>query len=629
MPRSIVAVDCTHEETIGGGDGSRLNRTLASWHASAVLLDRGKIVRRRQSTGTDAAGWWQSLAWLLARGGVTWIISCPASRTMSLLGLWEELEDGRVSIVGSEPRNGGLHRVPVPRMPSGPTDLVPRPGESARGTLSAMQHAAGGIASDVDRYHGKGGRSASQGYIVLEDPPTIVHARLNGTTGTIHWVDSRNYGVDVSEPEHTAEERASKLCDFAVCMVDTLRSRKLGGLKDTAGSQAMCSFRRRHMESIIVCHTDRDVLDLEGKVYYGGRSECFRVGYLPGPIYHYDFRSLYPSVCRDLSLPVRLRHYQDLHDDQDYRGPIAVQRCIADVTLHTSVPYYPKRSGNLVVYPTGRFRTQLSCPELTHAFEHGCIEAWHAVATYDIEPALRSYAVEMNAIREQAERESNREMATWAKAMGVCLPGKLGQKSRRWETWGYWTGNGMYAEWYKITASGAIERWRTVAGLTQVEVVESWSHDSVPAMAGWITSAARMKLLAAIEDAGWEHVYYVDTDSLFVDAIGSARLVESGHLSIGEMGYLQVEGVYHDMEVRGIKDYTVDGRHVSAGLPKGHKDVPGTRNEYWWTPWIGLATRTQARPTADAVLKHYHRLQPYRHGTILAGGKVVPLQMWE
>jgi hypothetical protein len=474
-----------------------------------------------------------------------------------------------------------------------------------------------------------GGKSDAGGYLVLQDPPTVVHARVAGSTGTIHWVDSRNYGVCVGEPELSAAERAQALHGFSVDMIRTLKARGLGGLRDTAGSQAMYSFRKKHLSSVILCHTVRQALDLEAEANYGGRCECYRIGRIEGPIYHYDVRSLYPSVCRDSLLPVRLRGYSDSVPAVVAGHASDLGNWIAAVTVETPEPAYPVRDGSIVVYPTGRFRTTLAGPELVDAVAHGRVVAWHSAATYDCEPALKSYALEMDHIRLEAESNGNDPLKQWAKALGVCLPGKCGQRDRRWITYGPWCGFGYYAEWHQRNVAGGFTRWRTVAGITQWEHVGGYHHDAIPAIAATITSAGRMRLLALLRTCGWADAYYCDTDSLFCSLLGSERLVKAGLVRPAEMGCLRLENVYHEMEIRGIKDYTVDGRHVVAGLPKGTADVPGDQDAYWWQPWIGLATAKRQRPTADVVLKRYQRLQPYRHGTILADGKVAPLQRWE
>jgi DNA polymerase family B len=629
MPRSIVAVACEHSDAVDASNPCRMRRCLSRWHAVAALLDSGRPGSVRESTGTDEASWWSSLDWLLRRGGVTWIISSPACREMALLGLWRKLEDGTLRIIGSDGRNGGLppDRAQGVRQSLSPPDA--RGGGGADQPMpqvsSDMADSAGRMASDNQI----GNQGSAKGYLVLEDPPTVVHCRVGDTTGTIHWVDSRNYGVSLDEPEQTAAERATALHRFALDMVGTLKGRSLGGLRDSSGSQAMASFRKKHLQSVIFCHTNLEALNLEGRAYYGGRAECHRIGRIDGPVYHYDVRSLYPSVAASSLLPVRLRSVADVVSAPVVGHPDDVLSWCADITLEAPEPAYPVRDGPIVVFPTGRFRTVLSGPELHDCFVSGRVVAWHAVATYDMEPALRSYAIEMDEIRQEAERSGNRPLAIWAKSLGVCLPGKFGQKDKRWQTVACSPPFGYYDEWHQPAGPGQWERWRTVAGVTQVEVKGSWHHDAVPAIAAYITSAGRTRLLCLLRTCGWDHCHYCDTDSLFCDEVGSGRLLAAGLVQPDRMGFLRLEGIYHEMEVRGIKDYSVDGRHVCAGLPKGAVDPAGGPEDYWWQPWIALSTRTHVRPTADVVLRQYKRIQPYRHGTILADGRVVPLRRWE
>lgn len=629
MPRSVVAVACETTDREEDGNPCRLRRVLRSWHAVACLMDAGRPGAIREVCGTDEDGWWSSLEWLLRRGGVTWIISCPAGQAFALLGVWRRIEDGSLTVSGTDSRNDACRHGAVQEMR---TRIRPAGQDRQQGheaDVSVVRQDAIRRRRSVGAVRRGSGQGATGGYLVLQDPPTVLHARVAGTTGSIHWVDARNYGVNIADHDESARERVQRLHGFSLGMIGTLKSHGLGSLRDTAGSQAMHSFRKKHLRSVMLCHTVRQALDLEGASYYGGRCEAYRIGRIEGPVYHYDVRSLYPSVCSSHLLPVRLRGVC-----LDVPDVLAGQRSdlaywIADVTIQTDEPAYPVRDGTLMVFPLGRFRTVLAGPELVDACERNRVVAWHAAASYDCEPALKSYADEMDQIRRDAEESGNVPLKQWSKAMSVCLPGKLGQKDRRWVTVGSWAGFGYYAEWHQKDKSGKWVRWRTVAGITQYEHVGDWHHDSVPAVASYITSAGRISLLSLLRACGWDNCYYCDTDSLFCSPLGSGRLVAAGLVRTGEMGYLRQEGVYHEMEIRGLKDYTVDGRRVLAGLPKGTQDNAGDTDAYWWQPWIGLATQRRQRPTADVVLKRYNRVQPYRHGTILAGGKVVPLQRWE
>jgi hypothetical protein len=629
MPRAIVAVDCEADGLVQE-EGSKTRRVrLKRWHAWSTLLDSGRPGKSRYSSGTEANGFWDSLRWLLNRGGVTWIVSYQCSKQWALLDVWERIENEQLSICGKDGRIGPDGAIPLPELRHGvPTG---RKGQGARADndVSKVPQPCTDTPGRVGKHAGRNHKAGGSGYLVLEDPPSIMHARVAGTTGTIHWVDSRNYGVTCDEPEEEGESRAAKLHRFGVDMVRTLRERGLGGLRDTAGSQAMASFRRKHLGHAILCHTDKAALALEQSAYCGGRCECFRIGKARGPVYHYDFSSLYPSVCRDHLLPVRLRHYADRDAALVVGQQTDLLACVASVTVETDKPDYPCRRNGLVVWPVGRFRTALFGPELAHAHMAGRVAAWESIAVYDMEPALRGFALECDAIRLAAKEVGNRELAHWAKRLGVSLPGKFAQLDKRWVTVQCDPPFGYYDEWYAANDGGNPTRWRTIAGVTQYEHVGSWGSDAVPGIAGYIASAGRMRLLSAMAAAGREHVLYCDTDSLFTTEQGRWNLNDAGLLGTSGMGFLRCEGIYGQCEFRGIKDYTADGRHVCAGLRVGSGDPTLDGSTYWWRPWIGVATNTKRRPSADQVLRAYNRTQPYRHGTVLADGTVEPIRIWE
>jgi len=629
MPRSIVAVACETEEWTEPGSPGIMRRRLKSWHAKATLLDRGRPGAEHHSSGVSTQSFWESLGWLLVRGGVTWIISCPAGLTWTLLDVWERLENGTLRITGCDTRAcpvrpGGLPGLPVPR-PAGDAGA----GGGTSYGLPGMRQGATDSSKRLSYDSPKRYQDASTGYIVLEDPPSVLHARVAGTTGTIHWVDSRNYGVTCDEPEETAADRATGLHRFALDMCDTLRQRGLGGLRDTAGSQAMASFRRKHISHLVLCHTVSGALRLEAASLYGGRCEVGKMGTVDGPIYHYDFRSLYPYVCASQALPVRLRRFTDRDCDPATLGEEVLGTSIARATVESQEPVYPYRRDGLVLYPVGRYATTLCGPELLDGYRRGRIRSITALASYDLAPALANYAREVDQIRSAAESTGNRHLERWAKLLGVCLPGKLAQRERGWSQIDCSPPFGWYAEWHQLRTGERPERWRTIAGVTQCEHVGAWHNDAVPAMAAWITSAARMRLWEAIRCAGLRNVYYWDTDSLFVNSAGVVNLHANGWVRDGKMGYLQLKGSYSTMEIRGIKDYTVDGRHVCAGLSKGHTDYNLAPDACWWTPPVTRHLRAHAMPVADSVLRRYQRVNPYRHGSIGVDGWVEPLQVWE
>jgi len=250
---------------------------------------------------------------------------------------------------------------------------------------------------------------------------------------------------------------------------------------------------------------------------------------------------------------------------------------------------------------------------------------WLRWAEYDTAPALSGYAAEVYDLRRQAEKVGDKTLAQWAKALAVSLVGKLGQRGKGWEWLPerpplYW-----YDQYFARDKDGQVRRYQEIAGYHRREIEEGWAPDSAPAIAGWITSAARMRLLHIIHCAGHSECYYYDTDSVFCSAAGFHRLVKAGWVKDQELGYLQFKGVHQWMEINGIKSYRTPALHRMAGIPgSGHTNalsVEGIRQSLWMCTYLAMGSR----PLSLQKVTSQDRTQPYLHGTRLLDGKVAPL----
>jgi len=80
-----------------------------------------------------------------------------------------------------------------------------------------------------------------------------------------------------------------------------------------------------------------------------------------------------------------------------------------------------------------------------------------------------------------------------------------------------------------------------------------FARDSIPIIASTVTAYARTLLYDMMEQAGFENIYYCDTDSLFVNDDGLHNL--SSMISTSELGKLKIEKSGY-CQIRGAKDYT-------------------------------------------------------------------------
>lgn len=576
-----VAVDACYEAIPGIRQARR--EILKSWHA--VVLTRKEQVYAIvcRLSGKSESGFWRHLRTHANRPGALWLYSHQCARVWSLLGLWGLIECNDVQVAGRD------HRSPA-------------------GSKS-------------------GAKPGGCGYLVLEDPPCVLSARFTGQAGRLHWVDCRNYGVEPPDGTQSGGGEATWLAHQFSELTGVVREYNLGSLQSTAGSQALHGYRAGYMQGTIYVHNHQAGLSLEERSYHGGRCEAYRLGDVGGAAWHLDFRSLYPSICSSASLPVRLSRVVATPSVAETMRYAQESGVIADVELFTEEPAYPVRDGKITIFPVGYFRAVLPGPELVDALAYGRVLHVHEIALYQSATVLQNFATRLYALRCGAEDEGNRAKAALAKRLLVSLPGKFGQRDRRW----VWTGalreDRPYEAWEDHESDGSVTRYRAIAWHIQKEVIGGFSADSVPALAAWILSAGRMRLLTAIRVCGWGDVYYVDTDSLFVSQHGYDRLRDAGLVVARTLGQLEVRAALSPLTVRGIKQYTHGHHTAHAGLPRGEVVDTGDGWHYWCRESPAESIRRGRRPDLVGTLGKYQSGSVYRHGFVQPDGRVTPWRL--
>lgn len=606
-PGRVLCVDTAGVMKSAGKLTVSKTEHFGSWHAVALTSKEGCYGVVRTMSGTTEISWWDEVYKQLEAPGTLWIFSYQCSRVWAMLDLWGELENGRASFGYNPDDRNLLADGYVPDMWS----------ESVE---SGDVPSAGSVRRMLDR---------KSGYLVLEDAPCIARLRGADGPGWVTWVDSRNYGVEVPVALKPGAAVAVWLGEWFRAMAVALKKYSMGSLQATAGSQAMHGWRVGYYTGGVHVHNDARGLDLEGKSYHGGRAEPFYLGPVDCPLWHVDFRSIYPSVCATTRLPVRFRTCVDSPSPSEAERLVRDGKAIATVAIETDEPAYPYRrvtegeacspagyamvssphggGGRDVLYPVGRFVATLAGPELLDALERGRIHQWLAINSYHCSDSLRSYAVSMYEMREEAERSANDGLRQLSKRLLVCLPGKLGQREKRWVNVDKYHFDRPYGTEWGSDAKGQPMKYRCVAWQVQALTKPAWGCESVPSVASWITSAARVMLLNAIRVAGWGHVYYVDTDSLFVDGEGYANLCSAGRIKDNQLGWLTTKASSARVCIYGTKYYTENGRIVCSGLPRGAAVDTGDGLHYWYHETPTEAVRLGVQPSAVKSLRRYDR----------------------
>jgi hypothetical protein len=354
-----------------------------------------------------------------------------------------------------------------------------------------------------------------------------------------------------------------------------LDDHNLGNWGMTISAQALKSYTHRFMPHDIFMHDNASVLTLERAAYHGGRVEPFWIGDWDGETrYKLDVNSMYPYVMHRYRYPTKLvAHHVRMHPytlKRKLRKGLAVAR----VLLNTPLPVYPITGKHGVYYPVGRFWTTLCTPELAFALAHGHILQVEETAIYTGERIFADYVDFLYPLKAKYKADGNVPYATAVKLMLNSLYGKFGQKGSRDKIVGECDPDLVRVEDALDLDTGERFQYVYVCGQVLLRQPTEGSYNTFVAIAAHVTAQARLYLWELMNLAGRDQVYYVDTDSLMVSALGLSRV--SHLLDVDELGALKVEDQADNGYIYGKKDYRL-GQHVKLkGVPRTSRQVNST-----------------------------------------------------
>lgn len=628
-PRAVVCLSVIVDWSKREGEERREYAALKQWHITLVQKLPGGYSVTRSACGGTVDGFWSGLGECLTRTGGVYLICGNTRAASAALQLWEGLENGTIKVKGSDhrtTREAGRNLSPLPGG-GGDTGLGQTVAMAADG-VSEMRGSVGEKTRGRRKDRRQAGRG-SAGIMILEDPPIVMELELDGSAGKLTWVDVGNYGLDSSGMFGDDEHTAGKVAEWFMGAATTIKQCGDAGWQNTAGSQAMHLFRSSYLDTQILSHCQPVASSLEGSALFGGRCECYRIGRIAGPCHMLDIRSMYPYLCSVLDVPVRLSRILDGPDVDALRDVCAVSFAVADVDIETDSPDYPYRSGNAVRYPVGRFATYLCGAELCYALSVGAVRRVRRAAVYESERALGRYAETLYRMRQAYDRANNATQSGYVKRLMVSLVGKFAQRERSWAECPNAESAFEWGEWYSRDADGNSERWRSIGGYIQRELLGGFGHGAVPAITAAITSAGRDRLRRIMDTAGRESVIYCDTDAVVVDDYGAERLTLAGWIRPGEWGCLQPVESADGCVIYGDKAYSIGGRTRCAGAPRGGTSGTGEPTQASAQPWIGWSMKHQQQPADWREPQTYTRTEGRYDRPRAPGGIVRPMELWE
>ena len=342
----------------------------------------------------------------------------------------------------------------------------------------------------------------------------------------------------------------------------------LGNFSRTGASNASNHWRHCHMTSKVSIHDDAQALEAERESIGTGRTEAEHWG-IYRDLDEWDLSMAYPRVGLDIPLPVRL---VGLRPGGSATRPfqLALVHAIADCPVPV---LWSRDSNNGIFWPTGQIEGWYWQPELDLAVEYGAEVTALEQYVYETAPVLKTWARWIIASQSDPGLTPVQQMAT--KHWGRALIGKFGAQVPDWKPYAWFDDTDL--ELCRSVVDGRVGEMLTVGGRALRSEGKCYADNAFPAILSRVVSECRMRLWRLMCAAGLENVFYVDTDSLFVNRDGSRNLQDYVKGSNGGWG-VRVKTRHREVTILGPRQLITarDGLRVS-GLPREarpDKEVP-------------------------------------------------------
>jgi hypothetical protein len=348
-------------------------------------------------------------------------------------------------------------------------------------------------------------------------------------------------------------------------LVSLQHDHDLGNFSRTGASNASNHWRHRHMTSKVSIHDDAQALEAERDSILTGRTEAWRIGTFRD-LDEWDLPLAYPRVGLDTDMPVRLQGLQK------WGSPLVSSLGLVHAIVECPVPVLPSRDlDHRITWPTGRVEGWYWQPELDLAVEYGAEVTALEQYVYETAPVLRTWAEWIIASQSDPGLSTIQQMAT--KHWGRALIGKFGAQVPDWKPFAWFTDTDL--ELCRSVVDGRVGEMLTVGGRALRSEEKCYADNAFPALMSRVISECRMRLWRLMCAAGLDHVYYVDTDSLFVDKEGSRSL--SRYVATGDGWGVRVKTRHREVTILGPRQLITarEGFRVS-GLPKSANPMGDT-----------------------------------------------------
>lgn len=391
----------------------------------------------------------------------------------------------------------------------------------------------------------------------------------------------------------------------------------------TRASQSFAAYRHRFMDSDIFPHKEEKIQKLERDSYFGGRTECFRIGKIRGKSFSFlDVNSMYPYVMRKQLFPRRCLWYQENPDESEWSPFLNGYAIIAEVVLKTDEPIYAKRHDGKLIFPIGIFETCVCTAGFKHAITAHHLVKVKRISIYEWGPIFRSYVDYFYPLKSRYKAESNPIFTATVKLFLNSLYGKFGQKV-------------TIDEKYPIDDTDyttRVENYDQTTGQRWIDTIlfgtlirshgEKDGPNTFTAIPAHVTEYARFYLWNIIKSIGRRNVYYCDTDSLAIrsDTIRTKAIA----LDPLVLGALSIDKQGDAFQVFGLKDYQIGTLRKLKGVPL--RAIRNDDGSYTYDSFLGSTSHQRLNETSSFLTREITKTlkHDYNKGTVLKDGTVIP-----
>lgn len=364
-----------------------------------------------------------------------------------------------------------------------------------------------------------------------------------------------------------------------------LKTGAAGNWQMTGSSQSWSHWRHNFYTDKVLIHHDKEATEAERRALHTGRAEAWRWGRDPSaPVYEYDWQNAYPRVARDIAVPARYLGFSTRVSAHSLPKLWQRYAILADVTVRTEHAIVPTRTQDGILWPVGTFDTTLWDPELRLLIDSGADVRVHRAWMYAKSPALKEWAEwTLNGIHTDQVREL-RWLPIVLKHWSRALIGRFAMRYQTWEHVATLPDERIAIGTYVDAQTGEVNDTMQLGQELYLLGEFQEAPNACPQITGYIMSEARAKLWRVVQHIGAEHVYYMDTDSLLVDARGHSILGANNGGS--DTSGLRLKGKHRGWEIYGPRAAIIGDTMHFSGMPRGAERT--SDNTFLGEVWTGL-----------------------------------------